>query len=259
VTTPDLIRIPFHDGEILAVERDGKPLIILRPMIEGLDLDFRTQQRKLEGKTWASVGVMPMQVPGDSQRRNHLVVDVRTALMLLATIDESRVSADKRDLLIAYQAEVADAIEAYWTKGGVINPRASEVQLSELAQQAQAQMSVIQLAKGIIADDYLEAKARLVLARSMGEEPEIDPANRPVDVSGFLADKGISAKDIRKWGSAFGRRLKALYVAKYDAEPMPVDRFVNGTVKEVNGYFARDLPLFDEVFEIMRDKFIETA
>lgn len=249
----DLIHIPFHGTEILAVDVDGEPQVVLKPAIESIGVDYWTQKRKLDGKSWATIGMMPT-VGADGRTREMTTVDVRTFLMLLATINETKVAEDKRDLLIAYQAEVADAIEAYWTKGGVINPRATEVQLSEIAQHAQAQMSVIQLAKGIIADDYLEAKARLVLARSMGEEPEIDPANRPVDVSGFLADKGLSAKDIRKWGSAFGRRLKALYVARHDTEPMPVERFVNGTVKEVNGYFARDLPLFDEVFEIMRDK-----
>lgn len=254
----NLIRIPFHGTEILAADVKGKPQVVLKPAIESIGLDYKTQHRKLVGKSWATVGMVPT-VGSDGKVRQMTTVDVRTFLMLLATIDENRVAEEARPLLVAYQAEVADAIEAYWTKGGVINPRATEVQLSELAQQAQAQMSVIQLAKGIIADDYLETKARLVLARSMGEEPEIDPADRPIDVSGFLADKGLSAKDIRKWGSAFGRRLKALYVAKHGTEPKSVDRFVNGTVKTVNGYFGRDLPLLEEVFELMHDKLTGAA
>lgn len=255
----DLIHIPFHDTEILAVDLDGKPFVVLRPMVEGIGMDFRVQQRKLEGKSWASVVKMTMQLPGDTQRREHLLVDVRTALMLLATINETKVSDDARPLLVAYQAEVADVIEAYWTNGGVINPRATESQLSELARQAQAQMSVIQLAKGIIADDYLEAKARLVLARSMGEEPEVDPDDVPVDVSSFLKAKGVTAKNVSRWSSSFGRRLKALYVAERGTDPAVVNRFVNGAWIEVKGYFGRDLPLFEKVFDLMRDDLLGDA
>lgn len=247
----DLIHIPFRDGEILAVDVEGKPHVVLKPFIESVGLTYAAQYRKLQGRSWAVVA-QAATTGSDGKTYSMVTVDVRTALMLLATINENNVPEDKRPLLVAYQAEVADVIEAYWTRGGVINPRASEVQLFELAQQAQAQMSVIQLAKGIIADDYLEAKARLVLARSMGEEPEIDAADVPVDVSSFLKGKGVTAKNISRWGSSFGRRLKALYVAEHGVDPEPVNRFVNGAWIEVKGYFGRDLPLFEKVFELMQ-------
>lgn len=255
----DLIHIPFRDTEVLAVDIDGKPHVVLRPAIEALGLDFKTQHRKLAGKSWASVVTMPMQVPGDSQKRETTAVDVRTFLMLLATIDERRVSEAVRPLLIAYQSEVADVIEAYWTNGGAINSRATEAQLTVLAQQAEAQMNVIRLASGIIAPDYLEAKARLVLARSMGEEPEIEDGAIPVDVYSFLKSKGVKAPVIARWSGSFGKRLKALYVAERGCEPEPVSRFVNGTWTEVKGYFKRDLPLFERVYDIMRADLTEVA
>ncbi len=255
----DLIHIPFHDGEILAVDIDGKPHVLLRPVIEGLGLDFSAQYRKMRSRSWASVVVTTMQVPGDNQRREHALVDVRTLLMLMATIPEARVSEDVRPLLVAYQSEVADAIEAYWTKGGSINPRASEEQLTDIMSTVETQMNIIRLAQGIIAPEYLETKARLVLARSMGEEPEIDPDDRPVDVSSFLASKGVSKREISRWSSSFGRRLKGLYIAERGQEPKPVPRFVNGAWIDVNGYAARDLDLFEQVYDLMRDSFDPAA
>lgn len=69
-------------------------------------------------------------VGADGKTRQMVAVDVRTFLMLLATIDARRVSEAARPLLVAYQAEVANVIEACWTKGGVINPRATEDQLT---------------------------------------------------------------------------------------------------------------------------------
>lgn len=254
----DLIRIPFRGTEVLAVDIDGKAHVVLKPFIEALGLAYQPQHRKLAGKSWATV-TTTVTVGADGKAREMTAVDVRTALMLLATIDENRVADDKRPLLIAYQSEVADVIEAYWANGGAINPRATEDQLTVLAQQAEAQMNVIRLALGIIAPDYLEAKARLVLARSMGEEPEIEDGAIPVDVYSFLKSKGVKARVIARWSGSFGKRLKALYVAERGCEPEPVNRFVNGTWTEVKGYFKRDLPLFERVYDIMRADLIEGA
>ncbi|WHP18808.1 phage antirepressor N-terminal domain-containing protein [Cellulomonas sp. ES6] len=254
----DLIRIPFHDAEVLAVDIDGKPHIVLKPAIDALGVDYDNQRKKLEDKSWATT-VLTTVVAADGKRRQMLAVDVRTFLMLLATIDERRVGEAVRPLLVAYQSEVADVIEAYWTNGGAINPRATHDQLTALAQQAEAQMNVIRLASGIIAPDYLEAKARLVLARSMGEEPEIEDGAIPVDVYSFLKSKGVKAPAIARWSGSFGKRLKALYVAERGCEPEPVSRFVNGTWTEVKGYFKRDLPLFERVYDIMRADLTEVA
>lgn len=114
----DLVQIPFRDGEILAVEIDGKPHIVLRPALEAIGLDYSTQLAKLRGRSWACVGLCPTQMPGDTQRREVVTVDVRTFLMLLATIDERRVADEVRPKLVAFQSEVADAIERHFTKRG---------------------------------------------------------------------------------------------------------------------------------------------
>jgi hypothetical protein len=114
----DLVQIPFRDGEILAVEIDGKPHIVLRPALEAIGLDYSTQLAKLRGRSWACVGLCPTQMPGDTQRREVVTVDVRTFLMLLATIDERRVADEVRPKLVAFQSEVADVIERHFTKRG---------------------------------------------------------------------------------------------------------------------------------------------
>ncbi len=119
----EIVHVPFHNGEVLTVDIDGKPHVILRPALEQLGVDFDSQRKKLDGKSWACKVLVTVQLPGSAQRREVLAVDVRTFLMILATIDEKRVGPNVRPLLIAYQCEVADAIEAYWTKGKAANPR----------------------------------------------------------------------------------------------------------------------------------------
>lgn len=113
-----VVHIPFHGSEILAVEEDGKPYIILKPAIEHIGLDYSWQLQKLKAKSWATVGETPT-VGADGKVRDMASVDVRTFLMLLATIDERRVSEDARQVLIAYQREVADLIEAHFTRSRV--------------------------------------------------------------------------------------------------------------------------------------------
>jgi len=247
----DLVRIPFRDTEVLAVDVAGKPHVVLRPAIEGLGLDYSAQYRKLQRKSWGTVALVPT-VGADGKAREMAAVDVRTFLMLLATIDEQRVADAARPLLVAYQAEVADVIEAYWTQGGAINPRATEDQLDTLTRTARAQMEIIQLAKGVIDPTYLDAQARTVLARAMGTEAQIEPGDIPVDVTSYLTEKGVTGRLIGKHSGNFGKRLKALYEAEHGETPQKVGRFVNGTFKQVNGYFGRDLPLFERVYAIMR-------
>ena len=109
----EIVHVSFHDDTILLVEVDGKPHVVLRPALESIGLDVRTQYDKLKKRSWATVGQHPT-VGSNGSVRNMTICDVRTFLMLLATIDENQVSPDVRPKLIAYQAEVADAIEAYW-------------------------------------------------------------------------------------------------------------------------------------------------
>lgn len=242
--------IPFHGNDILTVQVSGSPHVVLKPVIDMLGADFSTQLRKLKAKSWGKTFVvtMTMQVPGDSQARQHVVVPVRTLLMLLATIDEKRVSATARELLIAYQAEVADVIEAYYTQGGAINPRATGDQLISLAQRAEAQARVLSALAGIVEPNWLEAKARHVAARALGEEPEIDPNSRPLTVSEYLADKGMPEYQIRSFASPFGKVLKATYIQRRGKQPKTVERFVGGALRQVAGYTEADRGLFDQVY-----------
>lgn len=241
----EIVPVPFHDDTVFTVEHDSKPHIILKPAVESIGLDYWAQVRKLRSRSWACTASKTVQLPGDNQRREVVTCDVRTFLMLLATVDENRIGADVRPKLIAYQAEVADAIESYWTKGGAINPRATTEQVVSLVE---AQMRVLQMATGLVDARWLEAKTRHAVARALGEEPEVEHDKRPLTVGEYLADKGVKGAALRSQSSGFGKRLKALYRDKHGQDPPVVPRFVDGAMRDVAGYTEFDRPLFDEVF-----------
>lgn len=237
-----VVKVPFKGDELLTVEVDGKPHVILKPAFEAIGLDAKTQIDKLAGKSWACTGLVPVQL-GD-QRRTMVIADVRTFLMALATVDERRVSVTARPKLVAYQAEVADAIESYWTKGGAINPRASEDELRLL----KAQADVLNALRPIVDSGWLDAKARILGARALGETPELDQATKPLTVSVYLQRKGLRGKEQKAAASMFGKRLKALFVETYGEQPPAIEDVVGRHVVNVAQYQEQHARLFDQVW-----------
>lgn len=120
---PDVVIIPFHGESIYGLNVDGELEIILKPIIDRLGLDYWAQIQKLRNRSWAALASRQVQVPGQAQRREMLTCSVQTFAMMLATVDENKVSADIKPKLVMYQAECAKAIEDYWTKGKAVNPR----------------------------------------------------------------------------------------------------------------------------------------
>jgi hypothetical protein len=119
----------------MAGQFDGKPEVALRHASETVGLDYSTQLRKLKGKSWATVVMRPT-VAEDGKSREMAMVDRRTFTMWLATIDTNRVNEDARPVLEAFQAEAADALDAYFNDGGAINPSATADQLDTLVTKA---------------------------------------------------------------------------------------------------------------------------
>lgn len=259
--TVEVAAVPFHDGDVLAALIDGKEHIVLRPAIERLGINYSNQLRKLKAKSWACVVNLTMQLPGDAQSREYAAADMRTFLMLLATINENQVAADVREILVAYQNEIADVIEAYWANGGTVNPRATASQLDDLtdeieqrkadlrAQAARRDLSVIDAMGGNVGAGFKEKLVLHTWAVYKGEKPEIAAEDRLLMVQPYLVERGVSKPDIASIGSVFGKRVKAAYVAECGQEPEEVPALLNGRERPVKGYYERDRFLFDAVFD----------
>lgn len=239
------VRVP---GSGLPLYTDGRSLAALKPIADYFGLDWSGQLAKLKSKSWA---VMEKFSTTGSDGKTYEMVggDRRTLTMWLATLDESRVREDKRAELVAYQSEAADALDAYFHHGAAINPRATERQLNAAIFQARAQMELCQAAQGLIHPDHLEAKARVILARGMGENAELNPATRPLYTSDFLKSKNLSAKRTKSVAGVFGKRVKKAYIERHGVEPKlyPLD-LANGQTRDVLAYTEADRSLLEEVW-----------
>lgn len=239
--------INLSAGTVRTVLVDGKPHIVLRPAVESLGLSYAAQYRKLQSRSWAVVAQRAT-TGSDGKTYEMATVPTRTFLMLLATINENNVAEAKRPTLVAFQNETADALDAYWTEGGAINPRATEDQLESIGRRALLQAEVLKTLAGIVDPSWLDAKARHVAARALGEEPEVDPAARPLTVGEYLEDKGITGGALRSLSTKFGRLLKSRFRDEFKVEPGMAERFIDGAIREVAAYNEAHRPLFDQVW-----------
>ncbi|MFD5875646.1 phage antirepressor N-terminal domain-containing protein [Streptomyces sp. NPDC060322] len=241
----EVVQLDLSAGSIQTTLIDGVPHIVLKPAVEDLGLSFPAQFRKLQSRSWATVAQQAT-VADDGKVREMAAVPVRTFLMLLATVNENRVSEDARPTLVAFQNETADAIEAYWTQGGAINPRASEEQLDSLIARAKQQAEVLSILSGIVSPVWLETKGRLIAARALGEEPEVDPLDIPLYVPDFLKELGLKRKQIDSVQSWFGRRAVAICTELgVDGPEKRQTDLPNGSVRETKAWTERHRPVFE--------------
>lgn len=247
----ELTRVPFHDTTIYTTA-DGA-YVALRPVCEALGLDFSGQLQRLQHQSWATVGVTPT-VAADGKTREMTVIDRRTFTMWLATIDTGRLKNEHtRELVRIYQCEAADALDKYFNEGVAVNPRAVEASASgaedRALNRAAGLADLIGKFRGIIADDYLDAKARIVLARAMGDTPEIEVGARPLYIQDYMREQGASSKEVESYAPTFGKHVKKAYKAERGAEPgKRFDETPSGQVREICAYTEADRPIFDRAW-----------
>jgi prophage antirepressor-like protein len=108
------------------------------------------------------------------------------------------------------------------------------------------QARVLDTLKNVIARDYLEAKAKIVLARAMGDTPEIEASARPLYIQDYMREQGVSSDNIKSYAPTFGKYVKKAYKAERGVEPgKRFDETPSGQVHEVCVYTEADRPIFD--------------
>ncbi|MEV0220806.1 phage antirepressor N-terminal domain-containing protein [Streptomyces sp. NPDC050704] len=142
MTTPsqpaEVVKLDLSAGSIHTKLIDGQPHVILKPAVDDLGLAYSPQLRKLKSRSWGVV-TETVTTGADGKAYTMAATTVRSFLMLMANVNENRVADDVRPTLVAFQTETADAIEAYWTRGGAIKPNAPLPQLDVLKEQVESQ------------------------------------------------------------------------------------------------------------------------
>jgi DNA-binding XRE family transcriptional regulator len=110
-----LTTVDFHGAKLIALRGDtpAETLVAMKPVVEGMGLDWKGQYDKIKGHPVLNtcVGVIPIQMPGDDQRRDVFMMPLNRLNFWLATIQPERVPNEAtRAKVIAYQTECADVL-----------------------------------------------------------------------------------------------------------------------------------------------------
>ncbi|KMK13537.1 hypothetical protein ABW09_23330 [Pluralibacter gergoviae] len=111
------INVPFYGNSLFVVEHSGEAYTPMKPIVEGMGLDWKSQFNKLKSRFNTCVVEITMQLPGDNQRRSVVCMALRKLAGWLHTISPNKVRPEIRDNVIRYQEECDDVLYEYWTKG----------------------------------------------------------------------------------------------------------------------------------------------
>lgn len=161
-----LSEIPFR-GQIILAQQDGDGVVrvALKPVCENLNLDYSAQYRRLQRQGWATIAIMAT-VGTDGRNRDMVTIDRRTFTMWLATIDTARIkNPQAKQLILTYQNEAADALDAYFNEGGAIRVGEQDTDMDIMARALLIAQHTIErknqrLAQATATITVLEPKAR---------------------------------------------------------------------------------------------------
>ncbi|MBV5311217.1 phage antirepressor N-terminal domain-containing protein, partial [Chromatium okenii] len=128
-TSNTLIPVPFRNTTLFLVDIDGTPYTPMKPIVEGMGLDWASQFTKIKSnQRFASTIVEITMVAEDGKQREMVCFPLRKLPGWLMTIHPNKVKPDIRETVIVYQNECDDALWDYWTQGQAINPRSTFIQ-----------------------------------------------------------------------------------------------------------------------------------
>lgn len=102
---------------------------------------------------------------------------------------------------------------------------------------------------GVGDPEFWAAKAQQLAGRMLGEAPQYDPKTRPLTVSPFLTEMGLSELEARKLAGTFGKKLKAAYKAVYGEDPPTIPDLVGRHMVPIAQYREEHRPLFAQVWD----------
>ncbi|HDP5477653.1 TPA: phage antirepressor Ant, partial [Escherichia coli] len=167
-TAVSTINVPFHGAELYVVNHNGEPYTPMKPIVEGMGMDWASQFTKIKQRFKTSIVKITMQLPGDEQCREIICLALRKLAGWLQTISPNKVRPEIRDNVIQYQEECDDVLYEYWTKGHVVNPRKAKKALpGKITTEQQEAIKQLVMSRGQSLPKEKQAKAMITMWSSL--------------------------------------------------------------------------------------------
>ena len=144
------------------------------------------------------------------------MIDRRTFTMWLATVDENRVKPTARAVVAAFQAEAADALDAYFSTGGASKPTTIDGIRAMLDQIEAAQRDAEQ--------------AKVIAERSEARLDGIEGRHDWFSALGYAKAHGLPTYE--RFVARLGRHA-AMIARTHEIDPVPVQHAHYGSVNSL--------------------------
>ncbi|HEE9987574.1 TPA: phage antirepressor Ant [Citrobacter freundii] len=155
------INVPFHGTELYVVNYNGEPFTPMRPIIDGMGMDWASQFTKLKSRF--AKGVVEIAIPTAGGIQKMICLALRKLAAWLNTISPNKVKPEIRDRVIQYQDECDDVLYEYWTKGQVTNPRKANAAPGKITKEQQTTIKELVMSRGHSLPKDKQAKAIITM------------------------------------------------------------------------------------------------
>lgn len=106
--------VSFLGSTLFIVEHHNEPYTPMKPIVDGMGLDWKSQHAKLMKRFAKGVVEITIPTPGGEQRMTCLVL--RKLAAWLNSVSANKVNPAIRDRVIQYQERCDDVLYEYWMK-----------------------------------------------------------------------------------------------------------------------------------------------
>ena len=116
----NMMIVPFHNANLSIVSHNGQPYVPMKPIVEGMGLDWMGQYTKLKQRFASTIEEITT-VAQDGKQRTMICLPLKKLFGWMMTISPNKVKAELKETIIKYQDECDDVLWNYWT--GKLNAR----------------------------------------------------------------------------------------------------------------------------------------
>ncbi len=118
-----IIKIPFYSDEIVVIEKNGERLVVMKPIVQDIGLDWDKQQELIKrDPVLSSVTTITGVTGKDGKTYQMICLPVEYLNGWLFKVPASRYKGRKREAIIRYQKKCYLALYDFFHHGAAINP-----------------------------------------------------------------------------------------------------------------------------------------
>ena len=128
----EIVNVPFYGQNLVAVEKNGRIYVAMKPIVEAIGLEWNKQLELIKRDSVLSEGMTVMGIPSSGGVQKSICIPLEDLNGWLFKVPASRYVGERRKTIELYQRECYRALYDYWHRGGAVNPRLDEAQASAL-------------------------------------------------------------------------------------------------------------------------------